>query len=152
MAFFPLRQFEQSASSRKEVMRAGSDNAPQIKCVVKGKCSNQKESKTEFWDAWQRQQFLFSCRGEAAFRILCMTWGLTYMETVISHFFLLNLKNLMSWEDEKNMSKCLKFKKVWSNLTFFFLLFLCPSLGTPQHLVLGTSCMAITEITSCETT
>lgn len=111
MAFFPLRHFEQPASSRKELMRSGSDNAHQIKCVVKGKCSNQKENKTEFWDAWQRQQLLFSHTGEAAFRILCMTWGLTEMETVISH--------LTSWEDEKNTSKCLKVKKVQSNLIYF---------------------------------
>lgn len=41
-AFFPLRQLKQHASSRKEVMRSGSDNAHQIKCVVKGKMQQPK--------------------------------------------------------------------------------------------------------------
>lgn len=92
-AFFPLRQFKQHASSRKDVMRSGSDNAHQIKCVVKGKCSNQKENQTEFWAEWQRQQLLFLYVHKAAFRILCMTWGLDDMERMIRQLFLLNLKN-----------------------------------------------------------
>lgn len=92
-AFFPLRQLKQHASSRKEVMRSGSDNAHQIKCVVKGKCNNQKENQTEFWAVWQKQQLLFLYIHKAAFRILCMTWGLDDMETMIRHFFLLNLKH-----------------------------------------------------------
>lgn len=92
-AFFPLRQFKQHASSRKDVMRSGSDNAHQIKCVVKGKCSNQKENQTEFWAEWQRQQLLFLYVHKAALRILCMTWGLDDMERMIRQLFLLNLKN-----------------------------------------------------------
>lgn len=141
MAFFPLSQFEQHASSRKEAMRSGSDNAHQIKYVVKGTFSNQKENQTPFWAAWQRQQFLFLHMDEAAFRILCMTWGLSVMERM-------NDQPLLSVKPQELLpSSSQEMRKtspsVWNLRQFgqilpLFLFFHCLLLESEQCCVIGT--------------